>query len=239
MVLMILANIGQISNNIVARNIHLAKVRPGDLQQVLRESGANADNIVAPNQADALKSHRGVRDLYAIGMYGYCGGKSLDSERTCTSMGFGYVFKPASIIKSDLPTGAEKQDVVQLFNRTDSSPYSPKHWQPAFYLAFIGTIFVGVAFLVTCLIHMSALVVAAFFALFAFLLLGVAAALWTADLYGLVQSHPLGLDVSYGNLLWFTWAACGATLLGLPALLTSSYTSRTHSGDGYQHGDYY
>ena len=240
MVLMILANMGQITNNIVARNIHLAKFRPGNLQQSLSEDGMDAKNIMATDQAARLKEHNGVRDLYAVGMYGYCGGKSLKDERACTSMGFGYIFKPADIISGDLPEQYTKgARIWGLFNRTDSSPYSPTHWQPAFYLAFLGTIFVGVAFLVTCLIHMSALVVAAILAFIAFLLLGVAAALWTADLYGLVHASPLGLDFTYGNLLWFTWAACGSTFLGLPALLTSSYAGRSHSGDGYEHGEYY
>ena len=81
MVLMILANMGQITNNIVARNIHLAKFRPGNLQQSLSEDGMDAKNIMATDQAARLKEHNGVRDLYAVGMYGYCGGKSLKDER--------------------------------------------------------------------------------------------------------------------------------------------------------------
>lgn len=239
MVLMILANMGQITNNIVARNIHLAKFRPANLQQVLSEDGVNARNMMATDQSAPLENHNGVRDLYAVGMYGHCGGKSLKDERACTTMGFGYILKPGAIIQSDLPESAGNVDVTDLFNRWGVGTYSASHWQPAFYLAFLGTIFVGVAFLVTCLIHMSALVVAAIFAFLAFLLLGVAASLWTADMYALVQKSPIGLEFSYGNLLWFTWAACGSTLLGLPALLTSSYAGRTHSGDGYEHGEYY
>ncbi|WFD34228.1 hypothetical protein MCUN1_001065 [Malassezia cuniculi] len=237
-VLAILANVGQVSQNIVARNIYLAKLKPGNVAQHLREEGLTADNIMANNQSALLQKNQGVRNLYAIGMYGYCGGKSLKDERTCTEMNFGYVFEPDVIIGEDLPN-ADSKALQDLFSRYDIKPYARKHWHPAFYLTFIGTIFVGVAFITTCLIHLAAIAVAGFFASFGFLLLGVGAAIWTADLYGLNNSEPVGLVITYGNALWFVWAACGSTLIGLPALFTSTYAGRTKWDDGIERGNYY
>ena len=96
----------------------------------------------------------------------------------------------------------------------------------AFYLLFLGTIFAGVAFLITCLIHMSALVVAAFFAFLSFAILVCGAAIWTYIVHRFkdISSAPYVFD--YGVSLWFAWTSVACTLFAIPALASGSLASR-------------
>ena len=235
---MIFVNVGQITNNIVSRNIYLASMKPGNVAQVLREDGLSIDNIMSNDGGSPMGAAEGIRRKYTAGMYGYCGGDSTEGSRACSEMKFGYIFDPAQIIGSDLP-GSNEGRFRNIFDNWDNGTYSRKHWTPAFYLSFLGTIFVGVAFLTTCLIHMAAIVVAGVIGLLGFALLAAGASIWTADLYGLCNSASAGLSFNYGNALGMTWAAVGSTLLSLPALVTSSYASHTRWDDGMERGNYY
>lgn len=96
----------------------------------------------------------------------------------------------------------------------------------AFYLLFVGTILAGVAFLITCLIHMSALVIAAFFAFLAFALIAAGASIWTYMVYEFRDIASASFRFDYGNALWFCWASVGCTLFALPALAGGSAASR-------------
>ncbi|WFD01123.1 hypothetical protein MYAM1_003884 [Malassezia yamatoensis] len=82
------------------------------------------------------------------------------------------------------------------------------------------------AFLITCLIHMSALVIAGMLALISFALLVAGAAIWTYIIHEFkkISSSPYMFD--YGDSLWFTWAAVGCLLFALPTLLSGSIASR-------------
>lgn len=94
------------------------------------------------------------------------------------------------------------------------------------YLLFVGTILIGVAFLITCLVHFSALVIAAFFAFLAFALLASGASLWTYVIYQVRDIVGNTIDYQYGNALWMSWAAVGCALLSLPALGGGTAASR-------------
>lgn len=94
------------------------------------------------------------------------------------------------------------------------------------YLLFVGTILIGVAFLITCLVHFSALVIAAFFAFLAFALLVSGASLWTYVIHHVRDLVGNTIDYQYGNALWMSWAAVGCALLSLPALGGGTAASR-------------
>lgn len=96
----------------------------------------------------------------------------------------------------------------------------------AFYLVFIGTILIGVAFLITCLIHMSALVIAGIFAFLAFALLLCGAAIYTYIIHEFKKASSPAFLFDYGDSLWFTWASVGCALFAIPALLSGSFVSR-------------
>ena len=96
----------------------------------------------------------------------------------------------------------------------------------AFYLLFIGTIFAGIAFLITCLIHMSALVIAGMLAFVSFALLVAGAAIWTYIIHEFKKISSAPYMINYGDSLWFTWAAVGCLLFALPTLLSGSIASR-------------
>ena len=73
----------------------------------------------------------------------------------------------------------------------------------------------GLAFLTGFLAHRFAFLLAAVFSLAAAALLAVGAAILTAIYYKAKNSLPdgVGVDVDYGNALWFTWASFAACVL--------------------------
>jgi hypothetical protein len=73
MVLGILINIGQISNNIVARNIHYTEIDTTNFESTIRnlanQNNVNVDTIFASNQAAPELAGNGLKNQYRWGLY--------------------------------------------------------------------------------------------------------------------------------------------------------------------------
>ena len=90
---------------------------------------------------------------------------------------------------------------------------------------------IGVSFLIAFLSHRFAFLLGALLALAGAALFFVGAAIWTAIIYKVRhsladQQNTSGLDVHYGNALWMTWAAGGASVLAVVPLLISCISGR-------------
>ncbi|WFD37195.1 uncharacterized protein MJAP1_000137 [Malassezia japonica] len=156
MVLMILVNIGQLTDNIVSKSIYISKVSP-----VMSSIFSNGDNTPSVRgQNSPLLSYDPVQAV--TGEVGVKYNSALDP------------------IQNDL-SSIHTKSVAGM------------------YLLFVGTILIGVAFLITCLVHFSALVIAAFFAFLAFALLASGASLWTYVIYHVRDIVGNTIDYQYAS----------------------------------------
>ena len=230
-ILMVFANIGQLTDNVVTRNIRYVSVDTSGLGAALARSGANVNNLYAQNQADALGQGNGIRNDYQWGLYNLCAGQASGTDRACTERHFGFEFQPVEAILADAPQDARQQ--IQNFlpaNTFTDSKYLGDYSKPAMYLIFVGSCLAFLAWVAGLLSHRFAFLLAAFIALLAALTLGVGAAILTAiytKTRDAVDVQQYGIDVMYGNALWITWGAFVACVLAIVPYILSCCTGRS------------
>lgn len=143
-----------------------------------------------------------------------------------------YDFDPIGVLQDDINSQLQPYVSQALPASTlRDSTYLTKFTKAANYLAFIGTVVVGLSFLTAFLAHRFAFLLAALLALLAAGCLAVAAAIWTAIIYKVRHSvselgtNP-GVTISYGNIIWMTWAAFAASALSVIPLLIGCVSGR-------------
>ncbi|EPQ28791.1 uncharacterized protein PFL1_03594 [Pseudozyma flocculosa PF-1] len=230
LVLVILANVGQLTNNIVARNIRFVSLDTTGLQDAIsRSGGAAPNNLYASDQRSTIAAGNGIKRDYQWGLYNYCGGEPSGSNRDCVDSTFNFKWDPVNALLADTPQGARNE--VQSFlpqNTFTDSDYLRKYSQAAFWLIFIGTILTGLAWLTGFTANRFGFFGAAIFAFLAALALGVGAAIETA-IYTKARDaigNQYGLNLDYGNALWFIWAAFVGCVLSIVPYLISCCTGR-------------
>lgn len=227
MVLAILVNMGQITENIVARSIYYTRLDTANFQG---SGTATLTGIYASNQGAAEGAGNGIKNEYRWGLYSYCGGATSGSDRACSSRSFGYEFQPLDVLESDATS--QNSGAVASAAPTgtfSNSSYLGKFSKAANYLAFIGTVIIGVSFLVAFLAHRFAFLLASLLALLACACFFVAAAIWTAIIYKArhsIADSTSGLVLHYGNALWMEWAAAVAAFLSVIPLLIACISGR-------------
>lgn len=234
-VLCVFANIGQLTNNIVTRNIRFVTVDTTGLGTALGANNVNVpDGFFAGNQGVAEAQNNGVKDSYQWGLYNYCAGVASGSSRACVPRSFGFEWQPVNAILNDAPQDA--QDAITSFlpaNTFRDSGYLADYSRPAMYLIFIGSCLSLLAWIAGLLSHRFAFLGAAFIALLAALTLGVGAALLTA-IYTKARDSigtQYGVTVSYGNALWMIWGAFVAVVLSIVPYIISCCTGRSKEYD--------
>lgn len=236
MVLGILINVGQITTNMVARNIYYTSLDTTGFEQTIRnianQNNVNVDNIYAANQASPELAGNGIKNVYRWGLYNFCAGAQSGSDVACDGRSFGYDFRPLDVLQQDI--GSEFRTFVTTAvpakTFADQS-YTGKYTNAANYIAFVGTVVVGAAFLVAFLAHRFAFLLAALLALAAAALLFVSSAIWTAIIYRVRhsiadQAASAGIDVHYGNAIWMCWAAAAAAVLAVVPMLIACISGR-------------
>ncbi|CBQ67764.1 conserved hypothetical protein [Sporisorium reilianum SRZ2] len=230
-VLCVFANIGQLTNNIVTRNLRFVSVDTSGLGDALSRSGNSVNNLYAQSQSSPVGVGNGLKNDYQWGLYSYCGGEESGSSRACTERSFGFEFRPVAAILADAPQDARQQ--IQNFlpqSTFADSNYLGDYSKPAMYLIFIGSCLAFVAWVAGLLSHRFAFLGAAFIALLSALCLGVGAALLTAiytKARASVNNAQYGIVVHYGDALWITWAAFVAVALSIVPYIISCCTGRS------------
>lgn len=236
MVLGILINVGQISNNIVARNLYYTSIDTTGFESAIRtianQNNVNVDSVFASNQAAPELAGNGLKDQYRWGLYSFCGGSEDFKTLACDQRSFGYDFQPITVLQEDI-NSQYRQFVSQALpaNVLQDQSYLTRFTNAANYIAFVATVVIGAAFLVAFLSHRFAFLLAALLALGGAALFLVAAAIWTAIIYKVRssvadQASSSGLDVHYGNAIWMAWAAGGAGVLSVVPLLIACIAGR-------------
>ena len=200
---------GQLTGNKVSRNIRMFSVLPYNDVENGKGTTSNYDSPIGQKN--------GIRPLYAWGLYNYCGGSTDYEVLRCTSSKFGFTINIVRAVADDIPGSANNINLPAIENQPSITNYT----RAAFYLLFVGTILVGVAFLVSLLFHPAALSMAVILTFFGFALLVCGASIDTYFINQL-KNHTLGIQssmIEFGNALWMFWAAVGAALFAMPGLL--------------------
>ncbi|KAL9938689.1 hypothetical protein V8E36_002408 [Tilletia maclaganii] len=239
MVLAILGQIGQLSNNIVARHIRMAQITtvatPGSSSSSFQDF-LNVNGIYAQNQAAASGEGNGIKERYEWGLYNYCGGDLERDARSCSPHQFSHRFQPLATLESDAPQQFQaqiNQTVPSDLTFADSN-YLARFSHAAFWLLFIGTIIAGLSFLTGFAAHRFAFLLAAIFALLGALLIGVGAAIWTALAVRVdrsLENNNIGVTFYYGNALWFYWGAFVGEALAIVPYILSCCAGRSKKSD--------
>ena len=203
---------GQLTHNIVARNIRMLSAE--FQSSIIAENGV-FNSELAKTLREPIAEHLGIRPLYAWGLYNYCGGSSDYEQLECNTSKFGHQVNIPQAISDDLPISSSSGTVAPYQNQHDIDVYT----RAGFYLLFVGTILVGVAFLLSLLTIPPALTIASLWALLGFALLVCGATMYTYFISRMKDLASAGIDISYGNALWMFWAAIGAALFAIPALV--------------------
>lgn len=234
MALMILANMGQLTQNMVARNMYIANLD-------LRHATAASSPVFSPsafssNLSEPLLEHQGLRREYYWGLYSVCGGDGTTGTRKCSPRSFGHQFDPLAVVVADTA------NVTAIPGQVISSPNSSgklqdQHWlhvfsRVGFYFLFVGTILTGALFLAGAAAEGVFFLLAAGFALLTGAVLCVGAGMWTAVVSESRKTvhqgsgAQLGIEIHFGNLLWMIWAAAGATLAATFPFLLAFFLAR-------------
>ncbi|WFD24884.1 hypothetical protein MEQU1_003590 [Malassezia equina] len=218
--LVILANMGQLTHNMVARNIRVMKatVQANQLPQLMTKS------FTSP-----LGQGQGLREQYSWGLYNYCGGSSDFEQVACEDKSFGHRINVPQAIQADMPSGKSSAATGQYPDQDNINSYT----RAAFYLLFVGTIIAGVAFLVSVLTHMAALSISSILAFLAFAVLVAGAGIETYFIAKMKDNSAQLVQVDYGNALWMFWAAAGACMFAVPILVSGAAASRVRYAEVY------
>ncbi|EST09976.1 Actin cortical patch SUR7/pH-response regulator PalI [Kalmanozyma brasiliensis GHG001] len=230
-VLCVFANIGQLSNNVVTRNIRYVSVDTRGLGDALSRAGQSNTNIFAQDQSSPVGQGNGIKDDYQWGLYNYCAGEVNGDSRSCSQRNFGFEFLPADAVLSDTPQG-DRQTLQNFLPESTfrDSGYLGRFSKAAMYLIFIGSCLALIAWVAGLLSHRFAFLGAAFIALLSALALGVGAALLTAiyvKTKASIDNANFGITIHYGNALWITWAAVLAVALSIVPYIISCCTGRS------------
>lgn len=229
-VLCVFANIGQLTENVVPRNIRYVHVDTTGLGNALSRAGVSVSDLYAANQAAPEGTGAGIKNSYQWGLYSYCAGAKSGSDRACSDRHFGFEFLPLNAILSDAPESDRAAIQNFLPNGTfRNSNYLGDYSRPAMYLIFIGSCLSFLAWVAGLLSHRFAFLFAAFLALLAALTLGVGAAILTAIYTKARHSvgSQYGVVVHYGDALWVTWGAFVACVLAIVPYILSCCTGRS------------
>ncbi len=214
-----------VADNVVARAFWLTQV---DTTGLANTAGVNANTLYAQDQAAPLLTNQGLRDQYYWGMYSVCGGVGQSGARACSPNQFGHRFEPLLTFQEDAPQGTNINQLAPAGVFQDSS-YLGRFSNAAFYLLFIGTILVGLAFIIGILSNRFAFLLAALLALAGAACLAVGAAIWTAIIARVrktLQDNAIGVAVYYGRSIWMAWASFGAAAIAFPFLIISCCVGR-------------
>ncbi|PWZ02661.1 hypothetical protein BCV70DRAFT_229119 [Testicularia cyperi] len=226
-ILCVFANIGQLTNNIVTRNIRFVEVNPTGLGDAI--GGSVPAGFYASDQSAAVAQGNGIKQSYQWGLYNYCAGEASGGARSCTPRSFGFAWRPVDAIEDDAPQDARDQITNFLPSSTfRDSGYLADYSRPAMYLVFIGSCLALVSWIAGLLSHRFAFLGAAFISLLSALALGVGAALFTA-IYTKARDavgEQIGITISYGNALWMIWGAFVAVALSIIPYILSCCTGR-------------
>lgn len=224
MALMILVNMGQLTQNTVARHLYMANLD-------LAKYTPSTDPVYSTNLSQPLQQHQGLRRQYYWGLYSVCGGDGIDGQRECSDRRFGHQFDPINLLVDDT-ANVTALPVSQARGRLHDTHWLHLYSRVGFYFLFVGTILTGLTFLAGLASEGGLFLLSSGLAFVTGAVLAVGAGMWTAVLAETrktLQHNPgpfAGITLHFGQSLWMTWAAVGSALLAFIPFLVAFFLAR-------------
>jgi len=234
-ILLVFANIGQISSGAFTNSIYMAEINVEAYGNALQTATSVSAGGLYDTKNDPLGSSIGLRQYYRYGLYNGCGYQK-DGSGICNSTIFGYPMIPLAQILSDTPAKFKIQtdDIIPTATFKDDA-YNQNMSRAGSLLIFVGSVLALVAFGFGWVKHRIFFLVAAACAGISASLLMVGAALWTAliakdDWLKIVQVEhgaDLGIYTTAGPTLYLTWVAFALITLSISPYVIACCTFRS------------
>lgn len=237
LILLIFMHVGQINVSKVPRELSMARVNVSAYGIGLESAtGDPTPGLYNSNASSSLAQQNGLRQVYAWGLYSYCGYVD-DTHGSCSNTTFANAFTPFNAMLADTPSNytVVTKFLISKPNTTfTNTPFLQAASRAAYYLILVGTICTFLATVTGIPKSTLTFTFASLLALLGTILLLVGAALWTAlirDIEAINHLNvdsgaPLGIEVTFGTGLWLLWAAFAILAASLLPYFVSCYTYR-------------
>ncbi|KAK4685132.1 hypothetical protein P7C73_g5031, partial [Tremellales sp. Uapishka_1] len=236
-ILLVFANIGQISSGALVSGIHMVEVNVAAYGNAyVGVKNGTAAGLYDSSTKDKMGTEKGLRQYYRYGLYNSCGYQK-GGGGICNSTIFGYPFEPLSQILADTPT--KYKTATDAFIPSSASTFRDNGFNHGLSRAGSLMIFVGsVAALLSLIFgvvkHRLAFFVASICAGISALLLMIGAAMWTSiiakdafiNIVKVQYGYNLGIDVYAGPALYLTWVAFAMIALSILPYVIACCTFR-------------
>ncbi len=230
-VLCVFANIGQLSNNIVTRNIRYVSVDTTGLGDALSRAGQNVNNLYASLSPRPLAratvsrtTTNGVSTTTVPVSSRVISARALSATLASSSSPptLSSRMLPKTLVRTCSTSSPRPPSVTPPTSDASASLPCTSSLSARAWLSSLGS--------QELLSHRFAFPVPPFIALLSALALGVGAALLTAiyvKAKDSINNANYGITVHYGNALWITWAAFAAVALSIVPYIISCCTGRS------------
>lgn len=236
-ILMVFANIGQISSGAVTNGIYWVELNIEAYGNGLQAASKKGVPGLYNTQNKAMGNSTGLRQYYRYGLYNACGYQK-GGAGTCNSTVFGYPFEPLGNMLADTPKDFKKQTVDVI--GTDATAFKDDGYngtatRAASLLTFVGSCLAVIALITGFFRARLFFLVAAVTSGLSALLLMIGAAIWTAVIAkdSFVESvkvqggTSLGIQVNAGGTLYLTWVSFALMTLAVIPYVIACCTYRS------------
>jgi len=234
--LLIFANIGQVSSGPLTNGIYWAEVNVAAYGNGFQGGTGDSAGGLYDTKNDPLGNSTGLRQYYRYGIYNACGYQK-DGSGICNSTVFGYPMQPFANMLSDTPAKFKIQTAAIIPD--DAVSFKDNAWnvrnsRAGSIFAFFGSV-LALAALITGVIKARIFfLVASICSGLSALFLLIGAAIWTAviakdDWLKIVKvehGDSLGIFVNPGPTLYLTWVSFALMTLSVLPYVISCCTFR-------------
>ncbi|RSH79258.1 uncharacterized protein EHS24_001298 [Apiotrichum porosum] len=238
MILLVFANIGQISSGAVTNGLHLVEVNVAAFGSAVLSANKQSSGLYNTKNT-VMGASTGLRQYYRWGIYGACGYQK-DNSGICNSTQFAYPFEPLATLISDAPTSPTNyKTIINSIIPSTASAFKNNGWNHSLSvvgsaLIFIGSILTLLSFITGLVKHRLSFFVAAVSSGLSAFFLMVGAAIWTSIIskdswlkqVKVQGSVALGITVTAGPALYLTWVSFVFVALSVAPYVISCCTFR-------------
>jgi len=233
-ILLIFANIGQVSSGVFTGSIYLAEVNVAAYGAALESVSNKSAGGLYDTKNVPMGSSMGLRQYYRYGMYNSCGYQKAGSG-ICNSTTFGYPMEPLAQILSDTPAAFKIQTdaIIPAATFKDNS-YNHNMSHAGSVLIFIGSVLALFAVIFGVIPSRICFLFAAASAGISAFFLMIGCALWTAliskdawlKIVHVQYGDLLGIYTTAGPTLYLSWVAFAMITLSIFPYVISCCTFR-------------
>ncbi|KAG9314604.1 actin cortical patch SUR7/pH-response regulator pali [Chiua virens] len=216
LLLLIFVHVGQINTSTVPHGISMATINVSGYGKALAQAFNDPiQGLYTANSSVPLGQGAGIRQQYEFGLYSYCAYVN-SSAGQCSDHIVAARFQPYTTITSDMLLNYS-QFTAYIFADTTfiNSSYLGTNSHVAYYFLLLGTLFTALSLFTGVLRKTVLFVFSASMSILSAVFILIGAAIWTAivkkvesiNTMQLSQGILSGIEVSYGNGIYLSWAA--------------------------------